>query len=85
MNRLIVADDAMGVPTALVPMPFLALLARCFPSQKLVAAYHHQTNRVLVNFPGSDAPTVQRQLDNLLAASAPLGPGYATWHCSNSH
>jgi PAS domain-containing protein len=79
MNRFLVTADAMGVPTAQVPLPLVWNLTKLFPAEKIVVTYHHETNHVLVTFPGWDPPTVQTLLDDLHAATAPLSQGFATW------
>ncbi len=79
MNRFIVTADALGVPSAQVPLSLVWNLAQYFPAEKMVVAYHHETNHVLVNFPGWDAPTVQHILDEIIAAPASVCEGLTAW------
>ncbi|MEI8196395.1 MAG: PAS domain-containing protein [Phycisphaerae bacterium] len=79
MTRLMVTANALGVPTALVPLPLLWYLARRFPTKKIVTAYDHATNQVLVDFPGWEAPAVQYMLDELSTPPTSRYADLATW------
>jgi PAS domain S-box-containing protein len=87
MTRVMVTANAVGVPTALVPLPMLWYLARRFPTKNIVTAYDHATNRALVNFPGWDAPAVQYVLDELSAPPIGRYAEVAPWpaHSSDRH